>query len=246
MATMPVKRQIFLLAKASSSSFNGFGSLGRQVKMMGNMFLIPFPSPTPLSPPVLFHHRLLLLSHLVAVEDKMTSVTMLSFLSSKQMELAGLSPDNYALNILINCFSNLLHVDLGFSVSAKIIKLGLQPDVVTFNTLINGLCKVGKTSQALDFFDDLVARGYRPDVHTYSTVMNGLSARLLGKMAEAGCQPDLVTYNTIVDRLCKDRLVNEALDIFSEMKAKGCHLHIFNTGLMQFQLSMEGSFGIAK
>ncbi|KAF9661753.1 hypothetical protein SADUNF_Sadunf19G0101300 [Salix dunnii] len=72
MATMPVKRQSFLRAKTSSSSFNGFGFLGRQVKMMGNMFLIPFPSPTPLSPLVLFHHLLLLLSHLVAVEDKMT------------------------------------------------------------------------------------------------------------------------------------------------------------------------------
>ncbi|KAJ6745567.1 PENTATRICOPEPTIDE REPEAT-CONTAINING PROTEIN, partial [Salix koriyanagi] len=46
---------------------------------------------------------------------------------SRQMELAGLSPDIYTLNILINCFSHLQRVDLAFSVFSKIIKLGLQP-----------------------------------------------------------------------------------------------------------------------
>ena len=40
-------------------------------------------------------------------------------------------------------------------------------------------------------------------------------------MEEAGCQPDVVTYNTIINSLGKDRRMNEALDIFSYMKAKG-------------------------
>jgi pentatricopeptide repeat protein len=92
---------------------------------------------------------------------------------SKQMELAGLSPDTYTLHMLINCFFQLQRVDLGFSVLAKIIKLGLQLTIVTFNTLINGLCKVGKFGQAVELFDDMVARGYQPDVHTYTTIING-------------------------------------------------------------------------
>ncbi|KAJ6697965.1 hypothetical protein OIU79_011509, partial [Salix purpurea] len=46
---------------------------------------------------------------------------------SRQMELAGLSPDIYTLPILINCFSHLQRVDLAFSVFSKIIdKMGVK------------------------------------------------------------------------------------------------------------------------
>uniref|UniRef100_A0A6N2KFK4 Pentacotripeptide-repeat region of PRORP domain-containing protein n=1 Tax=Salix viminalis TaxID=40686 RepID=A0A6N2KFK4_SALVM len=130
---------------------------------------------------------------------------------SRQMELAGLSPDIYTLSILINCFSHLQRVDLAFSVFSKIIKLGLQPDVVTFTTLINGLCKVGKFAQAVEFFDNFEASGCQPTVYTYNTIMNGLckigettaAAGLFKKMEGAGCQPNVVTYTVLIDAFVK-------------------------------------------
>ncbi|KAJ6858264.1 hypothetical protein NC652_040739 [Populus alba x Populus x berolinensis] len=166
-----------------------------------------------------------LLSAIVRMRQYYDAVISLS----KQMELAGLSPNTCTLNILINCFCLMQHVDLGFSVLAKVIKLGLQPTIITFTTLINGLCKAGEFAQALELFDDMVARGCQPDVYTYTAIINGLckngetaaAAGLIKKMGEAGCQPDVVTYSTLIDSLCKDRLVNDALDIFSYMKAKG-------------------------
>uniref|UniRef100_A0A6N2L8Q5 Pentatricopeptide repeat-containing protein n=1 Tax=Salix viminalis TaxID=40686 RepID=A0A6N2L8Q5_SALVM len=36
-----------------------------------------------------------------------------------------------------------------------------------------------------------------------------------------GCKPDVVTYNTIIDSLCKDRLVNDAMEFLSEMLDRG-------------------------
>ncbi|KAG6778997.1 hypothetical protein POTOM_015361 [Populus tomentosa] len=172
-----------------------------------------------------------LLSAIVKMRQYYDAVISLS----KQMELAGLSPNTYTLNMLINCFCQLQRIDLGFSVLAKGIKLGLQPTIVTFNTLTNGLCKVGKFSQAAELFDDMVARGCQPNVQTYNAIINGLckigetaaAARLFKKMEEAGCQPNVVTYSTLIDGLCKDRRVNEALDIFSHMKAKGISPDIF-------------------
>ena len=91
--------------------------------------------------------------------------------------------------------NNTNHVDLGFSVMSKIIKLGFQPDIVTFSTLINGLCTVGKAAQAMEFLYDFVARGYQPNVHTYTTIINGLckigettvASGLLKKMEEGNC-----------------------------------------------------------
>ena len=140
-----------------------------------------------------------LLSAIVKMRQYYDAVISLS----KQMELAGLSPNTCTLNILINCSCQLQRIDLGFSVLAKGIKLGLQPTIVTFTTLINGLGKVGKFAQAVELFDDMVAKGCQPDVYTYNTIINGLckigetaaAAGLLKKMEEAGCQPDVVTYN---------------------------------------------------
>jgi len=114
---------------------------------------------------------------------------------SKQMELAGISHNVYTLSILINCFSPLNHVDLGFSVLSKIIKLGFQPDTVTFSTLINGLRTVGKAAQAVEVLNDFVARGYQPHVHTYTAIIKGLckigettvASGLLKKMEEGNC-----------------------------------------------------------
>ena len=71
-------------------------------------------------------------------------------------------------------------------------KEGADLIVHNYNTIINGLCKIGETAAA---------------------------AGLLKKMEEAGCQPNVVTYSTIIDSHRKDRRVNEALDIFSYMKA---------------------------
>ncbi|GLT72715.1 hypothetical protein SLA2020_446290 [Shorea laevis] len=46
----------------------------------------------------------------------------------KEMELSGIAPDAYILNVLTNCFCHLNRVDFGFSILARILKLGFQPD----------------------------------------------------------------------------------------------------------------------
>jgi len=56
--------------------------------------------------------------------------------------------------------------------------------------LINGLCKVGETRAALELL------------------------RLVdGKLV----QPDVVMYTMIIDGMCKDKLVNDAFDLYSDM-----------------------------
>ncbi|KAG5244283.1 pentatricopeptide repeat-containing protein [Salix suchowensis] len=65
-------------------------------------------------------------------------------------------------------------------------------------------------------------------------------------MEEAGCHPNVVTYNVLIDGLCKDRRVNEALDIFSYMKAKRISPDIFTynsliQGLCNFRRWKEAS-----
>ena len=140
----------------------------------------------------------------------------------KQMESLGISPDDYTLSTLINCFCHLNRVDFGFSVLARILKLGYQPDCITLNTLVTGLCLQGNLAGAARLVVEMEKKGYKPDVITYGTVINSLckigetgeAVRLLRKMEEENFELDVVLYSTIIDSLCKYRLVTKALNMF--------------------------------
>ncbi|KAK2423028.1 putative pentatricopeptide repeat-containing protein, mitochondrial [Trifolium repens] len=111
-----------------------------------------------------------------------------------QIELNGISSSLVTSNILINCFSQLGLNSLSFSVFAKILKKDYHPDEVTLTTLIKGLClKVGETSAALQ-------------------LMKQVDGNLV--------QLDVVMRNTVIDSMCKDKLVDDAFDLYSEMVAK--------------------------
>ncbi|KAG8639921.1 hypothetical protein MANES_13G005400v8 [Manihot esculenta] len=109
------------------------------------------------------------LSALVRIKQYHTVVSLF-----RKIELLRISHNVYSLNILINCYCRLHHVDFAFSILGKFLKLGVKPDIVTFNTLIDGLCKEGKINRAVDFFNHVVARGYEPVVNTYNVIVNGL------------------------------------------------------------------------
>uniref|UniRef100_A0A6N2MAQ8 Amine oxidase domain-containing protein n=1 Tax=Salix viminalis TaxID=40686 RepID=A0A6N2MAQ8_SALVM len=48
-----------------------------------------------------------------------------------------------------------------------------------------------------------------------------MAVQVFKKMEQNGGKPNVVTYNTIIDNLCKDRLVNEAMEFLSEMLDRG-------------------------
>ncbi|GKV05355.1 hypothetical protein SLEP1_g17379 [Rubroshorea leprosula] len=121
----------------------------------------------------------------------------------QKMELEGIRHSVFTFNILVNCFCRLHHVDFGFFILGKMLKLGVKRSVVTFSTLINGLCVKGKFVESIGRTDDAI--------------------RLLRKMEESAVGVDIVTYNTVVDSLCKDSLIRDAQNLFSEMVGKGIH-----------------------
>ncbi|KAF5962202.1 hypothetical protein HYC85_003411 [Camellia sinensis] len=63
-----------------------------------------------------------------------------------------------------------------------------------YGTIINGLCRTGNT------------------IRTVS---------LLRIMEQGSYKPDTVVCNSIIDSLCKDRMVDDALKLFSKMNEPG-------------------------
>ncbi|PQM32603.1 pentatricopeptide repeat-containing protein [Prunus yedoensis var. nudiflora] len=147
-----------------------------------------------------------------------------------QMDVSGIGPNAYTLNILINCCCHLNQMGFSLSVLGKFFKLGLELDVCTFTTLINGFLLENRVAEAATLLHKMMREGNcQPNVVTFNTLVKGFCMRgnnraaiqLLRKMEEGVCKPGLVVYNTIIDSLCKDRLVVDALNLFSEMMCKG-------------------------
>ncbi|XP_016747363.1 pentatricopeptide repeat-containing protein At1g62680, mitochondrial-like [Gossypium hirsutum] len=141
---------------------------------------------------------------LVALVRMRRYATVVSLCS--QMELLGVSHNDYSFNILINCFCQLGGIDSGFSVLVKMLKLDVKPDVVTSSTLIKGLCK----RKDCTFLNYLCKKCLLKDAHD-----------LFFEMRKQGIKPNVITYTTLIDALYKKRVVSKAKDILGTMKKLG-------------------------
>ncbi|XP_017614027.1 pentatricopeptide repeat-containing protein At1g06580-like [Gossypium arboreum] len=149
---------------------------------------------------------------LVALVRMRRYATVVSLYS--QMELLGVSHNDYFFNILINCFCQLGGIDSGFSVLVKMLKLGVKPDVVTFSTLIKGLCKRSKISQAC----------LLKEAHD-----------LFFEMSKQGINPNVITYTTLIDTLYKKGVVSKAKDILGTMKKLGIEPNVAKALILEYK-----------
>lgn len=132
----------------------------------------------------------------------------------KHLEFVGIVLNWYSLAIMMNCYCKLSHVDLGFSVLGKIIKLGFRPDRATFNTLLNGLALNGNLTQAMELLHKIVQQGFQPDKATFSSLANRFMSN--GNLLDA-----LRTYPALVDLLCKVGTVEDAHRVLESVFQRG-------------------------
>ncbi|CAN6863961.1 unnamed protein product, partial [Brassica oleracea] len=46
-------------------------------------------------------------------------------------------------------------------------------------------------------------------------------AEMVNEMVRRGISPDVCTYNTLISRICKDKELSEAMDVYGSMINKG-------------------------
>ncbi|CAL8991997.1 unnamed protein product [Prunus brigantina] len=165
------------------------------------------------------------------------------------MACVGLHPEVSTLNVVINCLCRMNQVDLGFSVLATILKHGLQPNAYTSNTLLHGICKYRSLSEAMELFQKIEEQGLACCEITYATIINGLcragktcmALEILEQMYEDGrFKPDPQCYNPIIDRLCKERRIDEALTLFRDMINKGIAPNVISYNSLIYGLCNMG------
>ncbi|KAL9998488.1 putative tetratricopeptide-like helical domain superfamily [Helianthus debilis subsp. tardiflorus] len=182
------------------------------------------------------------LPSVIKFNQLLNAVTKMNHFSSclhlfKQMCVVRVPVSEYSVNIAIKCCCQMSRTNDGFALLASCFRRAVVPDVYIFNTLLDGLVLEDRILETERLFKKLIKHKLcEPNVVTYSTMIKGLckvgnndiAIGLLRLMDERGCKPDTVVYNTIIDSLCKDKLIEDAYKLFSEMVfAKdiqpGCH-----------------------
>uniref|UniRef100_A0A803KN83 Pentatricopeptide repeat-containing protein n=1 Tax=Chenopodium quinoa TaxID=63459 RepID=A0A803KN83_CHEQI len=190
------------MKKTKALRFNGENNakLGFSDLKLPQSLFNQLTSLRPLPSVIVFNQLFTAISKLKWLHPHSTIISL-----SRRLDLLGLPPDNYSLTILANSYCHLGFIDFGFSLLGKSLKLGYPPDCVTFTSLINGYILNDMLPQAAQLIGD-----------------NASALTLLTKMHSAAhCKPNLVIYNTIIDSLCKDSLLQQAMDLFSAIKTDG-------------------------
>ncbi|KAL7208666.1 hypothetical protein ACSBR1_030412 [Camellia fascicularis] len=118
----------------------------------------------------------------------------------------------------------------GITLSLIIGKLHFLGVVLfTFNIAINCYSALIE-SISRSLFGSLFKCSFKPNAITLPSQLsmgnNSRAIALLTIMDKGSCKHDIVVYTTIIDNLCKDRMVDDALKLFSEMKEQGIRKNV--------------------
>ncbi|OMO59749.1 hypothetical protein COLO4_34076 [Corchorus olitorius] len=164
-------------------------------------------------------------NHLLGALAKMKHYSAVVSMCKQIMGCEEMHPDISTMTTWMNCYCNLKHADLCFSVLALILKLGLPPDPYTMNVLLLGLINEGKIDEALKLFWQIVQTGYPCNVYTCAIIISGLCksgdfkevTELLENMIASGIGH--THLEKLVIEKCKSRSfkLDEALELFDFM-----------------------------
>lgn len=163
-----------------------------------------------------------------------------------KMCFLGIPFNHYTMTIAINCYCHLNLPGFAFSVLGSFFKRGYTPELPTFTVLIRGPALADRTPDAVNLFRKLIREKIcKPDGIMFDTIVDGFckagqtmrATRLIKLMEQVNCKADAMVY---IANLCKDRLVDKALDLFSEMIGKGFAPDVFTyTSLVQGLCSLR-------
>ncbi|KAL5572948.1 hypothetical protein UlMin_022545 [Ulmus minor] len=102
---------------------------------------------------------------------------------------------------------------------------GMVPDTVKLTQLITNFCVDHKNNRAWDVLDAVMKSGSPVEAAPCNALLTGLGKandftrmnELMAKMKEMDIQPNVVTFGILINRLCKSRRVDEALEVFEKM-----------------------------
>jgi len=143
----------------------------------------------------------------------------------------SLSPNVVTYNTLINGLCIAGQLKEAYELLNKMVSKYIKPDVYTFDIMVEALCKEGKVDEAQIVIDEMMVQvEVEPDVVIFNSFMHGCfvgnqpnkAKDTFDSMDQRGVTPDIhsYSYTIMIKELCKIKRVDEASNLFEEIRSK--------------------------
>ncbi|CAA6672894.1 unnamed protein product [Spirodela intermedia] len=119
----------------------------------------------------------------------------------------------------------------------KMKENGILPSAFTYSILIDGLCKTNRVEYALRLLEEMDERGFPPCPAAYCTIRGG--GELFHELRENCGLSSSRVYAVMIKHLGKCGRLDDALDLFSEMKKLGCTPDVFAYNALMAGMIMQ-------
>ncbi|KAF9615300.1 hypothetical protein IFM89_022716 [Coptis chinensis] len=141
-------------------------------------------------------------------------------------------------DVLMKVYASSLMLENAVDVFVQVKGIGLQPGLLSCNFMLKCLVQGNKAEYITSVFDVMKNSGPQPDEYTYTIVLNfycrqavgqaceyiGKATELIEEMMRCGVSPTVVTYGTYLHGLCRNGMVDSALNLLSELRQRNQHL----------------------
>lgn len=127
----------------------------------------------------------------------------------------------------------------------------LAPDLISLNTLLLAYTNAGQSDAARHLVQHRMRQEFNvtPDVYTYTILLQDQNASaamsLLDDMTRQQIPPNQVTYTTILRKLCAEGKLEQAHEIFSDMKSTTPLSHNARPDCVTYSVLMDGWSNVA-
>ncbi|KAK7331141.1 hypothetical protein VNO77_25357 [Canavalia gladiata] len=107
--------------------------------------------------------------------------------------------------------------------------LGAKPNLVTYNTLLHAMGRAKRSWEAKAIYEEMIKNGFSPNWETYASLLQGYcrarfsrgALNVYKEMKEKGMVLDTILYNVLFDMCADVGCMDEAVEIFEDMKSSG-------------------------
>merc|ERR1719428_126179 len=138
--------------------------------------------------------------------------------------------NNIIFSTLLKGFAMTKQVERLFAVYEEMKEQSILRNSVTYNTMLDACGRCGCMDKAAALLADMRSTDIVADKITYSTLIKGhcfagdldSAFVVLKEMQEVGkLMPDEILYNSLLDGCAKEHRLQEALDLFAQIRSEG-------------------------
>ncbi|CEM21771.1 unnamed protein product [Vitrella brassicaformis CCMP3155] len=145
----------------------------------------------------------------------------------------NMEPNEITCGCMIDALVSNNHVDDAVALFKEMREANkMEPNTILYSTLIKGFAQNKQVERALSLYREMQAEKIPCNAVTFNSLIDACArvgamdraARLLEDMtspAHSSLSPDLITYSTIIKGYCVQGDLDEALNLFEAMRARG-------------------------